>query len=521
MRGLRCDKSHNVRLERQQSQTAMDATGSVAAAASPLATGAAWKRFLAPYYILNTIALLVYVPIRYYYADSKELLERDSFLNIPREQEIFLLVSASIVINYRKKATVDGVVSVFFLNGKAGIIALLYYLDKRVCGWYFVYCAILFVAVGQPKYNGPHQLNPLNPASFDRLIKRVTAKTDVSWVVYFYADWSDHCLQHDAMVADLSLKYTSKSLQFGMVDVNKFPELARDFDIAVTSASWQLPTVIVFQKGKEVIRLPKVKEDGNVVKTILDRTGVTIVLQLEELSQGKKGNFPTAGRWAAHSAMGDSLGECCSGSALFIFNGVDLICGIVLTVYSLYLGVNGYAPLWLYAPILGVGGLLVLASLMSWCGAAHTSCSLCLSISSGLLVLLSLAEVTLAIVILTQGAAINKFLRDHQAELKLTDKQLRQFEKNKFFPAYVLLGLFAMELLRFCCSSELQRVRERQKFRYRKLSALRDLEDNLITVKKEHEISSKYADLREKYKNKYTAPDLTKATPSERQQLFV
>lgn len=35
--------------------------------------------------------------------------------------------------------------------------------------------------------------------------------------------------------------------------------------------------------------------------------------------------------------MGD-LWELCAGSSLFVFNGVDLVCGVVLTVYSLYLG---------------------------------------------------------------------------------------------------------------------------------------------------------------------------------------
>lgn len=35
--------------------------------------------------------------------------------------------------------------------------------------------------------------------------------------------------------------------------------------------------------------------------------------------------------------MGD-LWELCAGSSLFVFNGVDLVCGVVLSVYSLYLG---------------------------------------------------------------------------------------------------------------------------------------------------------------------------------------
>ncbi|GLE07094.1 hypothetical protein PINS_up016963 [Pythium insidiosum] len=37
----------------------------------------------------------------------------------------------------------------------------------------------------------------------------------------------------------------------------------------------------------------------------------------------------------------------------------------------------------------------------------------------------------------------------------------------------------------------------------RSLGALKDLDDNLLNVRKEHEVSSKYAALRDKYKNKY------------------
>lgn len=68
----------------------------------------------------------------------------------------------------------------------------------------------------------------------------------------------------------------------------------------------------------------------------------------------------------------------------------------------------------------GGGGLLILSVLMSWCGASNRSCSVCLSLSSSLLILLALAELALAVVIFTQGATIDRFLRQHQQELKIT-----------------------------------------------------------------------------------------------------
>lgn len=42
--------------------------------------------------------------------------------------------------------------------------------------------------------------------------------------------------------------------------------------------------------------------------------------------------------------MGESCTELCSGSALFVFNGVDIVFGVALTVYSLYLGAFSFPP---------------------------------------------------------------------------------------------------------------------------------------------------------------------------------
>lgn len=98
-----------------------------------------WKRYLASYYVCNAIALLVYAPIRLQFA-SEALESRDNYLGIPLEHEIFLLAALSFVVNYRKKATSDGVVSLFFLYGKMGVLAALFYLDATLFGWYLAYC---------------------------------------------------------------------------------------------------------------------------------------------------------------------------------------------------------------------------------------------------------------------------------------------------------------------------------------------------------------------------------------------
>lgn len=41
-----------------------------------------WTRFLAPYYVCNAVALLMYAPIRFQ-RSSETLAERENFLNLP------------------------------------------------------------------------------------------------------------------------------------------------------------------------------------------------------------------------------------------------------------------------------------------------------------------------------------------------------------------------------------------------------------------------------------------------------
>ncbi|KAG7376776.1 hypothetical protein PHYPSEUDO_012763 [Phytophthora pseudosyringae] len=165
-----------------------------------------------------------------------------------------------------------------------------------------------------------------------------------------------------------------------------------------------------------------------------------------------------------------SCAEVLAGAGLFVFNGVDLVAGIALCVYSLYLGTNHYAPLWLYVPLLTIGSVLVVASLMSGFGLAFRSCSGCMALSSDVLVWISLAELGLAVVIFTQGGAIDKFLRDHSSELKLSADQLTQFEHHKYYPAYVLLVLCFMEALRQRYSTTLHHARLRRQYQYEMLA---------------------------------------------------
>ncbi|RQM13773.1 hypothetical protein DD237_006072 [Peronospora effusa] len=319
---------HHARLRRQYQYEMLT---TVTVSTPDAVTTRMWVRFLAPYYICNAVALLLYVPIRYHQS-SEALTASDNYFNLPLEYEIFLLALGSWALNYRKKATADGVISIFFLCGKLAVLASLYYMDITLFGWYAVdtlllYTGIvsmllipfllrcykvLFAAVGQPKYEGPSKIIELNPALVEKVVKKSSGSKNKgppnSWMIFYYADWSDSCMEIEPMLAEMSLRYSSRSLQFGRIDVNKWSDLAVENRISVSTLSWQLPTLILFQNGEEVMRLPPIDDNGKVTKMILDRSyqlesskaliddilciptlqaGLVAVFKLEELKEGK------------------------------------------------------------------------------------------------------------------------------------------------------------------------------------------------------------------------------------------
>ncbi|KAI8973680.1 hypothetical protein BDF20DRAFT_666348 [Mycotypha africana] len=86
------------------------------------------------------------------------------------------------------------------------------------------------------------------------------------WVVLLYASWSVSCLNFEAVLAKLSIKYDVPHLKFGQIDVDLYPDLAEEFGVSKDPASFDLPTLILFQNGREIRRLPELtvsKTNGN------------------------------------------------------------------------------------------------------------------------------------------------------------------------------------------------------------------------------------------------------------------
>lgn len=71
------------------------------------------------------------------------------------------------------------------------------------------------------------------------------------------------------------------------------------------------------------------------------------------------------------------------------------------------------------APLVVIGVILVVAVSMSSCGLLLRRFSGCMTAASEIFQILALAELGLAVAIFTQGASIDRFLRDHQYDLEM------------------------------------------------------------------------------------------------------
>ena len=110
----------------------------------------------------------------------------------------------------------------------------------------------------------------------------------VTWIVEFFANWSSDCQSFAPIYADLSLKYNCTGLNFGKVDVGRYTDISIRYKVSTSPLTKQLPTLILFQGGKEVMRLPRIDKKGRAVSWTFSEENVIREFNLNELYQRAK-----------------------------------------------------------------------------------------------------------------------------------------------------------------------------------------------------------------------------------------
>lgn len=202
-----------------------------------------------------------------------------------REVEILMFLSAIVMMKNRRSITVDQHVGNIFMFSKVANVILFFRLDIRMGLLYLTLCIVFLMTCKPPLYLGPEYIKYFSDKTIDEELER---DKRVTWIVEFFANWSNECQSFAPIYADLSLKYNCTGLNFGKVDVGRYPDVSTRYKVSTSPLTKQLPTLILFQGGKEVMRRPQIDKKGRAVSWNFSEENVIREFNLNELYQRAK-----------------------------------------------------------------------------------------------------------------------------------------------------------------------------------------------------------------------------------------
>ena len=222
---------------------------------------------LHPHYSVNIFLSLFYVLLKQLIPKS---LSSYIFLNheiTQQDTQVLLLLATIITIRGRKALTwlhyIDNVCKYTKMAN-----CLLFYREQSYVTliFYVIGCLLHFLFFAPPEPMGKTNILHYRANNLDNEIQ---ADPRLTWFVCFYAPWSPPCQNFSSVFVDLATRFGDlKTFRFVKFDASRYPAEANKFKIDISTFSKQLPTVVLFQDGKEVKRRPQIDVKGRV----LDRT---------------------------------------------------------------------------------------------------------------------------------------------------------------------------------------------------------------------------------------------------------
>ncbi|NXK82036.1 TMX2 protein, partial [Amazona guildingii] len=202
-----------------------------------------------------------------------------------REVEILMFLSAIVMMKNRRSITVEQHIGNIFMFSKVANAILFFRLDIRMGLLYLTLCIVFLMTCKPPLYMGPEYIKYFSDKTIDEELDR---DKRVTWIVEFFANWSNECQSFAPIFADLSLKYNCSGLHFGKVDVGRYTDVSTRYKVSTSPLTKQLPTLILFQGGTETMRRPQIDKKGRAVSWTFSEENVIREFNLNELYQKAK-----------------------------------------------------------------------------------------------------------------------------------------------------------------------------------------------------------------------------------------
>jgi thiol-disulfide isomerase/thioredoxin len=266
-------------------------------------------RFVRPYYILNVAVLALYGAARAYWLPEDADIFKPDATGVTREGTVLMCLTIVCASRLLSAPSLDAWFGTFFLFARVAVTALLFMSRPGLVPYFALTWAFVWLAARQPAADddaGTFYLNhnslrtkamtgravkwsPGGDGRPEPTIITDPAELDVPtrvWVVEFYTNWSPPCVQFAPVYADLAASYGNGAglrdgLNFAKLDLTRWQSVAADMGIDVRGTSTQLPTIVVFEEGVEVARVPPVAADGTVTAVPLTRSNIVKGLSLD------------------------------------------------------------------------------------------------------------------------------------------------------------------------------------------------------------------------------------------------
>lgn len=249
---------------------------------------------LKPYYWVNILLSLSYLiakraPVVCSYLLPVDAATGDCELD-SRETEILFFLIIVIMIRTRKAGSVTMInyLTSSFIYTKVANVILWFYNDPRFGIGFGAIAILLAMLLPEPTYQGPENVTYFRTQT--GLEDELARDKRISWIITFYTVWNPACVNFAPIFSQLSSEYNLENLRFGKMDVGRFPDAGKKFHVSDSSFSKQLPTIILFRNGVEVLRRPHADSKGKLVKFFFTEDNIRAAFDLNFLYKECKEN---------------------------------------------------------------------------------------------------------------------------------------------------------------------------------------------------------------------------------------
>ena len=244
--------------------------------------------FFHGYYILNMLVSAVFPLLRGIEPLCVCMFEKDENGACTfdyRDIEIMMFLAFIIVIKNRKWQSTKEYIANLFMFSKCANVLLLMRQDLRWGSLYALICVILFIAFPEPSYSGPDNISYFRASGLDEALLQNPKKV---YLVEFFAVWSPECSRISNTFAKLSLRYGNDHFKFCKLDATKYEKVAEKYRIDCSVKSKNLPTLVLFEDGKEKMRRPTFSTKGTVNPYVFSEENLIRDFNLNEIYKATK-----------------------------------------------------------------------------------------------------------------------------------------------------------------------------------------------------------------------------------------